>query len=151
MISSWLICKWKISLFCIERCSSEDLARHHGEQFLISDRSQVTDVHYEYTLILGESITQRETEGSGTYFLGNYASVENGTEFYRNGDGDRGCPDGIQRESRITFVQGEEPELIEASEPSICSYEFVFQINCKAGMILFLQLLTIIILKMFSF
>jgi hypothetical protein len=59
--------------------------------------------------------------------------VDNGTEFYRNGDGDRGCPEGIQRESTITFIQGEEPELIEASEPSICSYEFVFQINCKAA------------------
>ena len=111
---------------------------------MISDRSQVTDVHYEYTLILGESITQRETEGSGTYFLGNYASVDNGTEFYRNGDGDRGCPVGIRRESTITFIQGEEPELIEASEPSICSYEFVFQINCKAGTFSILKAQTVL-------
>merc|ERR1712241_901638 len=57
---------------------------------------------------------------------------DDGTEFYTNGDGDRGCPEGVQRESTITFIQGEEPELIEASEPSICNYEFVFQINCKA-------------------
>ena len=110
------------------------MIRHHGEQFIISDRSGVTGVQYEYELILGQSINQIDTEYGGNYFLGNYESVDDtGTEFYTNGDGDRGCPEGVQRESTITFIQGEEPELIEASEPSICNYEFVFQINCKSG------------------
>ena len=114
-----------------ETCTTEDLIRHHeykNRKYTISGRSGHENTLFEYTLILGDSINQKNSKNGKINLLGKYVRVEDGTEFYLNGDG---CPNNLIRQATITFVQGEEPKLLSASEPSMCKYEFKFQINCK--------------------
>jgi len=113
-----------------DECTEQDLQRHHGQTYTIIDISEQTNDHYEYTLILGQSINQRDTDTDANYFLGNYGHIEGYTEFYINGSG-FSCPGNKKRSATIHFVQGTEPALLDSSEPSVCQYEFTFAINCK--------------------
>ena len=108
----------------LDHCTTSDLIRHHGESYT-GDGDK-----YKYILVLGKSLTQKQTSGSGSWLLGNYASGTKGMEIYQNGDG---CAGDIKRQATITFVQGEKTKLLDANEPSTCNYEFVFQINCQEG------------------
>ena len=118
-----------------ETCTTEDLIRHHGQTYTISGRTEKnTGNTFEYTLILGDSINQKGSRSGKTNLLGKYDRVEGGTEFYLNG---HGCPNNKNRQATITFVQGEEPKLLSASEPSMCNYEFKFQLNCKGTLFSF--------------
>jgi hypothetical protein len=114
-------------------CSSEDLIHLHGNKYTL------IGTHYEYTIILGKSIEQKEPASYRTFSLGDYSSTGNGIERYRNGDW-RHCPSGITREADITFVQGEDMELVDVTEQSICKFEFVIQINCKGNFFSFISL-----------
>ena len=56
----------------LDECTEQDLLRHHGETYSIIDISEQNSQLYEYTLILGQSINQRDNITNTIYFLGNY-------------------------------------------------------------------------------
>ena len=89
-------------------------------------------------MILGHSINARDTIDNDNFFLGNYGHMEGGTEFYINGSSLK-CTNGKTRSATIKLVQGLEAALLDSREPTECSYEFTFQINCK-GITLVLQI-----------
>ena len=114
----------------LEYCTEDALLKHHGQTYKVSGISETSGSNYDYTVILGESITQVSTGGGRSWSIGTYARIVGGTEFYVNGDA---CGSNIKREAKITFFAGRETKMLEASEPSMCKYEFSMQINCNNG------------------
>ena len=128
----------KCNCFILDRCTGTGLIRHHGQEYTLEGKT------YDYKLVLGKSITQKQKTGAGSWLLGNYASGTNDMETYDNGD-DINCGGDIKRHATISFRKGENTLVLEENEPSTCNYEFVFQIDCKDG-----KTLVITILKNFS-
>ena len=117
-------------LWCLEYCTDDALVKNHGQEYEVSGISETSGSNYDYIVILGESITQVATVGSGSWLIGNYERIVDGTEFYGNGDA---CGSNIKREAKITFFAGTETKMLKASEPSMCKYEFSMQIDCNNG------------------
>ena len=118
----------KCYCFILDGCAGTSLIPSHGKEYILEGQI------YDYKLVVGKSITQKEKPGVGSrsWLIGNYASGTNDTEFYDNG---QGCGGEIKRQATITFVKGEETKVLEENEPSTCNYEYIFQINCKPGKI----------------
>ena len=129
----------KCYCFILDRCAGPNVIPFHGQEYTLEG------TNYIYTLVLGKSITQKEKTGSGSWLLGNYANnriieiMPNDMEIYDNGDG---CHDNIKRQATITFVKGDKTKVLEENEPSVCHYEYTFQINCHPGKVSIITLLT---------
>ena len=132
-----------ILLCCLEQCTVSGLLRHHGEEYRVSGTSEASGDQYNYAVIIGKSITQVSKGGHGSWLIGKFKRFtgykDAATQLYGNGEG---CGSGITRKAKVTFFAGTESQMLEASEPSTCNYEFSMQINCKAGNIIVLILVS---------
>jgi hypothetical protein len=105
-------------------CDTAPMDEFAGMTF---SHSQTSTLHgnaeYTYTIEVGGAVTQ-VTSNAGTFRLGTHQSYDGATEEFGGGDscGSR------SRSAKVFYTFGATSELLKASEPSTCRYEFEIQL-----------------------